>query len=82
MPLEIRSTRFWGNGLESARGELVISDNAEEDKVVESLHICTRVPLRADPYLPALQAAAMKRAVGILDETNRVLREQWNSQKT
>lgn len=82
MPLEIRSTRFWGNGIESATVELVISDNAEEDKAVESLHIRTRIPLRADPYLPALQEAAMKRAVQICGEIDRVLREQWNAQKT
>lgn len=78
MSLEIRSTRIVGNGIESATVELVISDNAEEDKVVESLHIRTRGSPLADPYLPALQAAALKRAIRICQDLDHVLREQWN----
>lgn len=82
MPLEIRSTRILGNEIENAIIELVISDNAEEDKVVESLHIRTRGSPLADPYLPALQAAVLKRTVQICRDLDDVLREQWNGQKT
>ena len=81
MPLSLRSTRILENGVERATVELVISDNAEADKVVESLHIRTLVPLGEDSYLPALQMKAMKRAAQILEEIERMSREKWTSRK-
>lgn len=82
MPLQIRSTRIVENGIERATVELLISDSAEEDKTVESLHICTRVPLGDDSYLPALQVKAMKRATQILEEIEKMSREKWDLRKS
>ena len=67
MPFQILSTRILQEEEETATVELRISDAAEVDKAVESLRIRTRVSL-SDSYLPALQVAAMQRAMTILAE--------------
>lgn len=80
MPFQILSTRILELEGKTATVELRISDDAEADKVVESLRIRTRVSL-ADSYLPALQVEAMQRAMTILADMQASVRRDWNHYK-
>jgi len=66
------------DGKGGATVELLVSDNAAADTAVESLHIRTRVNLVQDAYLPAVQVAAMKRAVEILQQVEKTISKTWN----
>lgn len=62
MPLQIRSTKVVEDDQGGGIAELVISDSEVEDKVVETLHICVRIQISEDSYLPRLQVNAIDRA--------------------
>jgi len=81
MKLQIRSTHISKQTTESATVQLLISDNAEEDKVLESLQLCIHTDFENDAYLPKIQSLAMKRAKEILDQVLREIQNEWGSRQ-
>jgi len=77
MPQKILSTKIVENDGEYALIELVISEGEAEDTACETLHIRTRVQVRDDSYLPALQISAINRAKALFDEIEKSVRLKW-----
>lgn len=76
MPLQILEMKIVEHAKDSATVELVMADNIDVDRAKQSIHLRVQVPL-ADPYLPALQVAAINEAKKTLDAVRAAIHEKW-----